>query len=200
MSEQPIDFSALGVTDVPNPFADATPQFSETPTESDAAPRTTNERVERVREFVKGDSQREKREQRAREKAAKTPRKQKGMFVKPLTEIYSTIGSTVFMLEGQRAIKNGAQVPESPCGTAILESAERCAQALDELAYQNEAVRRALMAVTQTSAIGAVVVAHAPIIMAVVMHHAPNMANTVPASMVNGVPNMPDPKNSGKTE
>lgn len=84
----------------------------------------------------------------------------KGQFVEPLTQLYAGIGTTVILFD-------------PVCGQAILQSAPKCAESIDELAYRNEAVRRAVFALTQTSAIGAVLVAHLPIIMAVVMHHVP---------------------------
>jgi hypothetical protein len=83
----------------------------------------------------------------------------KGQFVQPLTQMYSGIGAMVFQFD-------------KPCGTAVLASAEQCAKSLDDLAYQNESVRRALATLTQGSALGAVIVAHGPIIMAVMAHHA----------------------------
>lgn len=88
------------------------------------------------------------------------PRYRKGMFVEPLTQIYGTIGM--------------ALLPIDPiCAQAIIESAEQCATSLDELAEQNQAVRRTLAAITQTNAVGAVLIAHFPILMAVTMHHVP---------------------------
>ena len=84
----------------------------------------------------------------------------KGQFKEPLMKMYGTIGAAVMMYD---------QI----CGTAILTSAEKCAEAIDELAYQNEAVRRVVWSLTRTSVLGAVLVAHLPIIMAVMMHHVP---------------------------
>lgn len=84
----------------------------------------------------------------------------KGQFVAPLTALYSALGL-------------GLMPFDAVCGNAILNSAEKCAESIDELAYRNEAVRRAVFALVQTSALGAVIVAHMPIILAVAMHHVP---------------------------
>src|SRR5262245_18804549 len=84
--------------------------------------------------------------------------KLRGTLTKPLTEMYQGVGGIVLMFD-------------QPCGTAIVESAEKCAETLSELAQRNDAVRRALLALVETNAWGAVVMAHAPIMLAVVMHH-----------------------------
>lgn len=62
---------------------------------------------------------------------------------------------------------------DAHCGGMILDNAANCAKAMDELAKTNPAVRRVLLKMIATSAIGAVVTAHAPIVMAVAMHHVP---------------------------
>jgi hypothetical protein len=49
------------------------------------------------------------------------------------------------------------------------------AETLDQLAYENEAARKAIWMLTQTSTLGMVFVAHMPILMAVLMHHVPRM-------------------------
>lgn len=93
----------------------------------------------------------------------KLPPKRKGQFIQPLTNLYGGIGM--------------ALAPIDPvCGQAVLVSAENCARTLDELAYQNEAVRRVLWSLTTTSAYGAVFIAHMPIMLAVLTHHMPGFA------------------------
>lgn len=100
-----------------------------------------------------------------------TPRKpaiprRKGMFVQPLTQMYVGMGMIL--------------MPVDPvCANAVMQSAEQCAKSLDDLAYQNDAVRRALFAITQTSAVGAVIFAHLPILAAVMMHHVPAVQNVM---------------------
>ena len=59
------------------------------------------------------------------------------------------------------------------CGRIIIENSEKCADALDDLAKTNSAVRYFLITLFTTSAWGAVVMAHAPIVMAIAMHHVP---------------------------
>jgi len=96
---------------------------------------------------------------RAKPKKA-TPRAKHGAFTETLENIYTGIGAMI--------------TPFDPvCGNAVIQSAPQCAKTLDDLAYQNDAVRRALTALVTTSATGAVVVAHMPILMAVMMHHVP---------------------------
>lgn len=92
------------------------------------------------------------------------PPKRKGSFTKPLTDMYTGVGVMLMPFD-------------QPCGTAVMESASQCAEALDNLAYQNESVRRALDSLLQSSAIGTVVVAHLPIIMVVASHHMPGLRN-----------------------
>lgn len=102
------------------------------------------------------DSPRGKRAPRA-ERVKPLPR---GGLKGPLTQLYSGIGLSV--------------MPFDPnCGRIILENAEKCAETLDELAKTNTAVRNALIALCTTSAWGAVIMAHAPIVMAIAMHHVP---------------------------
>lgn len=78
----------------------------------------------------------------------------------PLTNLYTGIGMSV--------------MPFDPgCGRIIIENADKCAEALDELSKTNTAVRNFLISLCTTSAWGAVVMAHAPIVMAIAMHHVP---------------------------
>lgn len=95
---------------------------------------------------------------RPRKRKAPASRPKKGAFTEPLTEMYGFVGMAIFMRDQH-------------CGTVVMENAEKCAEALDELAYQNESVRRVLDKLTTTSAFGAVVLAHAPIIAAIAAHH-----------------------------
>lgn len=84
----------------------------------------------------------------------------KGGLKGPLTQLYVGIGMSV--------------MPFDPsCGRTIIENADKCAEALDELAKTNTAVRNFLIGLCTTSAWGAVLMAHAPIVMAIAMHHVP---------------------------
>lgn len=84
----------------------------------------------------------------------------KGMFVEPLMQMYSMIGAALML-------------KDPPVAKAILEQARPCAESLDELAKQNEAVRAALIAMTTTGAWSAVAIAHAPILFAILATHVP---------------------------
>jgi hypothetical protein len=80
---------------------------------------------------------------------------------------------------------------DQPCGTVIINSAEDCARSLDSLARENPKVRRALMAMVETSVWGQVIAAHLPIITAIAMHHVGPVKNAM-----QGVPivTMPQPR------
>lgn len=90
------------------------------------------------------------------------PKPRPGTLVKPLRDLYTSIGALM--------------VPfDEPCGKSIIENAEPCAMALENLARENPAVRRALLAMVETSVWGQVIAAHAPILVTVVMHHSAGM-------------------------
>lgn len=84
-----------------------------------------------------------------------------GSLVKPLTELYMGLG---LML-----------APIDPvCSSAFINNAENCAKSLETLARENESVRRAILALTQTSAWGGAIIAHLPILLMVMTHHGPS--------------------------
>ena len=91
----------------------------------------------------------------AKPRATRAPK-----FEKSLTEFYTTIGTAVMLIN------------ESD-GAAIISNAENCAQALDKLAAENPKVRRALQKMLTGSAVGGVVIAHAPIVLALAANHLP---------------------------
>lgn len=92
------------------------------------------------------------------------PPRRKGMFIEPLENIYASMAIVL--------------MPFDPiCANAIAAAAPACAKSLDDLAYQNDAVRRMIFALVNTSAIGAVITAHLPILLAVAIHHVPGAAN-----------------------
>lgn len=132
------------------------------------------------------DSSRAGTQERTRERKAKQPKvippkPREGALVKPLTELYVTIGITTMAFD-------------PVCGQAIVANAEACAKSLDTLARENPAVRRAILALVQTSAWGGVVAAHLPLLLMVAMHHGPkNMQESLGpvAMMMNG--GMPNP-------
>lgn len=84
----------------------------------------------------------------------------RGGLRQPLANLYTGIGMSV--------------MPFDPaCGRTIIENSDKCAETLDELAKTNTAVRNFLIGLCTTSAWGAVLMAHAPIVMAIAMHHVP---------------------------
>jgi hypothetical protein len=95
---------------------------------------------------------------RAREK--RVPRTPKGGLKKALEELYTQIGMGVMMMDPH-------------CGMVIIENAPKCAEALNNMADQNQALKRILLRIVETSLIGELMMAHAPIVMAVMMHHVP---------------------------
>jgi len=105
-----------------------------------------------------------KSEKKTREPRGRKPRAVKAMprgGLKPaLVNLYTGIGMSV--------------MPFDPsCGRIIIENAGACADSLDELAKTNPVVRNILISLVTTSAWGAVIMAHAPILMAIAMHHVP---------------------------
>lgn len=100
----------------------------------------------------------EKPARRGRPPKKPVSRAKKGAFVDPLVQLYGVAALTLMPIDQH-------------CANVILENAESCAEAVDELAYQNESVRRVLDKLVTGSAIGAVMMAHLPIIVAVASHH-----------------------------
>lgn len=93
------------------------------------------------------------------------PKPRAGALKKPLMEMYGSIGMAVSMFDPQ-------------CGFAVMQNAEKCAEAMEGLARENEAVRRVVMNMIQTSVWGQVLAAHSPIIFAIAAHHVPKIANS----------------------
>jgi hypothetical protein len=79
-----------------------------------------------------------------------------GMFVKPLTDAYMTIGAMVLPFN-------------QPVGTAFLQNAEECAKALDNAAKVDKKFRAWLLAAVSTSVWMPVLIAHMPILTATVV-------------------------------
>lgn len=106
----------------------------------------------------------EPKPKRTKTKKPPPPKPRPGTLVKPLTDFYTSIGMLM--------------VPFDPfCGGAVVKSAPKCAEAMENLARENPAVRRAILSVIETSVWGQVIVAHSPIIMAVAAHHVPKVRN-----------------------
>lgn len=196
MSEATIDASDFGpITDAPpdamppeNANGVVTPRPEGIPLETPAAdePVTPASAADRVRARLRGGRSgagRAVSEPSASESASRPskrrkdapPKPREGALVKPLTELYTSVG---LML-----------APIDPtCSMAFVENAEACAKSMETLARENETVRRAILALTQTSAWGGVIIAHLPILLMVMMHHGPeNMRERVApmASLMN---------------
>jgi hypothetical protein len=151
VTQEPIDINDLDFESAPMPQQDRDNNLK-----SDEPPAAT--RSGGFRGFAS---------KQAKERKTKTPPaiksaipNRKGQFVEPLMRMYSGIGAMVMLYD-------------PICGTAIVTSAPKCAETMDRLAYENDAARRAIWALTRTTTMGAVFVAHLPIIMAISMHHIP---------------------------
>ncbi len=105
---------------------------------------------------------REKRKRATKEKvstpAPAMPRK--GHLARQFTQLYVSLGT--FMLPIDAA-----------CGGAVINAAPKCGEAIENLARENPADRKALLAMVETSVWGQVIVAHAPIMLAIAIHHVP---------------------------
>lgn len=138
------DFSALSAESV-SP-SDAPPVF-----EAPAKPKWWESKKRKARTIE---------ERKARKAPKPMPKTPVGGLRKPLEDMYTGMGMML--------------MPFDPsCGKVIIEAAPRCAETLDDLAKTNPAVRRILISLVTTSALGAVIMAHAPILMAIAMHHIP---------------------------
>ena len=103
----------------------------------------------------------------------KKPRERKRAAT-PKRDVPMPRGGFKAILVSKYTLAGTMMMPFDPgCGRIILENAEQCAESLDELARTNPAVRRALNSLIATSAWGAVIAAHAPIVAAISMHHVP---------------------------
>lgn len=101
-----------------------------------------------------------------------TPAKPRpGALKAPLMKMYATIGMTTMAFD-------------PVCGQAIIANAEQCAEAVEELARQNEAVRRIVYQLITTSAWGAVIGAHLPLLFTIAVHHIPAMQQSEAARNV----------------
>lgn len=160
MSETPPEFDPANLTVVDSPAPDG-PADDPVPNHTASRDKRTPRSLFRA---VGDKADTPPRKQRVTAKKA-VPRR-KGMFIQPLTQMYTTVGILL--------------MPFDPvCSNAVLANAENCAKALDDLAYNNDAMRRVLYGLIQTSQWGLVIAAHAPILFAVAMHHVPAMQRSM---------------------
>lgn len=98
----------------------------------------------------------------------KPPVYRKGMLVDPLTKLYTGAGMMLMPFDQH-------------CAATIMQHAEPMARSLDELARTNPQVRKVLMKMIQGSAVGMVIAAHAPLVIAVAVHHVPAVRDRMAA-------------------
>jgi hypothetical protein len=98
------------------------------------------------------------------DKPPKRGRKPKVDFTEPLTAFYAQIGMVITAVPKYRNV-----------GIATVKQAPVAAQAWNEWAKQSEGVRKALETFVKVSAGGAVVAAHAPIIIALLIARNPEI-------------------------
>ena len=91
-------------------------------------------------------------------KSSRQPKLEKSLY-----EFYVLVGTTITLINQDD-------------GRLIIENAENCARAMDKLAAENPAVRKALTKLMTGSAVGGVIIAHAPIIMGLAVNHLPFFA------------------------
>lgn len=143
-----------------------------TETETDGTtfdPMAESETRDSVLQFIRGKPRGEKakRERKVKPPKVVPPKPRPGSLKKPLQDMYGTIGMTVALFD-------------PVCGQAILANAEACAIALENMARENEAVRRVIMSLVQTSIWGQLIAAHMPILLAIAMHHVPALKGMTP--------------------
>lgn len=155
-SPEPIDFNKLQAEDVtiPNPET-VTPSPNIPPNTSphSGPPHRRPWRQTRERPAAKKTPP-----TRAPKIPSEIPRPKRGMFVKPLTQTYTSVG---IML-----------MPIDPvCANLFIVNAESVARAWDEAAYENDTVRKFLNDFLKTSIAARVMMAHVPIIIGMFVHH-----------------------------
>jgi hypothetical protein len=86
----------------------------------------------------------------------------------------SKIYSGLVQLYGSVAL--GVNMFDPHCGAAIATNIETMATSMDQLAKENDSVRRVMEKLISGGAWGAVIAAHSPVIIAVATHHGSGMA------------------------
>lgn len=116
-------------------------------------------RTEKLKALAGARPKRERADRPKRERKPMPPAP-RGGFVAPLMEMYGFVALAIMPFDAE-------------CAMAIMTAAPKAAESLNELAKVNPGVKRVLIMLTQTSAWGAVITAHLPIIIAVSVHHIP---------------------------
>ena len=148
----------------------------------EAVPLTTKEKALRLIAGDKKKSEQDKSKSTRKPPTRRTePASKPGEFVEELEQFYTFIGMGLTMLDLRSGHvvteenKEGNQIARTPCGEVVATQAHQCAEAWDELAQRNPAVRRMLRQLLTTSAASAVVYAHLPIFLTVMQGHAPGI-------------------------
>ncbi len=149
-------------------------------TEEFVAPKTdAPNKSQRIRDRFKNKPASSPREKRSE------PPSRPGEFVEPIEKLYTTVAvfaipfdqqcaSAILQVDQQEKIIqfDGTETDNPNYGKSV---ARLCAESLDKAAQTNDSLRKVLRMLTTGGTWGAVVAAHAPIIMAVMAHHAPFM-------------------------
>ena len=165
-----IDFSALANGAVESdPIAPQTPEEASNP--SPFTPEEAAERENFVLRALQGGKRepKERRRRPVKEKvtaATAPPMPRKGNLAKQFTQLYTSLGTFLMPFD-------------AACGGAIINAAPKCGEAMENLARENPAVRKALLAMVETSVWGQVIMAHAPIMLAIAIHHVPAVKNNI---------------------
>lgn len=144
----PIDWNATPATEVP--FSNA----------EEAAPKRPVGPFASVAKKVapsKGSAGPQQGRKATKPKTIEPPSKP-GEFTEDITAFYTMAGMAV-------------AVKDQHCGQVIVQSAPKIGEEWDNLAQANPAVRKALRSLTKATAVGTLVAAHLPIIMAISAHH-----------------------------
>jgi hypothetical protein len=86
--------------------------------------------------------------------------KVEAQLVKPLTEIYQFVGGVIMLFDQY-------------CALPWINGAEERARKVAEIAQRNDAVRKAILFLVESSDATQLAMIHAPLVMAPLMHHAP---------------------------
>lgn len=102
-----------------------------------------------------------------------------GVLVKPIQDFYTALGAGVLPFN-------------VPVGTALVQNGRTCAEAWDNAARQDPAIRKALMQLVRTSVWGTLIAVHMPIGMAIAVTFSPAAERVMMQAM-------PKPSEDGET-
>lgn len=153
MTAPTLDLSALPVDDVP----EGVPNHRASSGETGEKPRMSTRGPVKPRSLFGrtggADSNRASNEKPHKD----SPPQLKPAMRQQLSDLYQFIGASVRPFDDLT-------------GQTIIDNADKCADSVYKLAQSNDAVRRVIISLTTTSAVGAVVMAHLPIVLALARH------------------------------